>query len=203
MKRFIASVVAVLCVLGLVGNARAQVNTNSAAQNILNNLVKSAYFDAHVTWAPTAKSSQRLGGGVDLFEPVASTTNGVPVNVFTDIGAQWAYGGAYGITGQVGLDTPLKLLQAFSTTNNDFAAKFTLDPFIKSGLGAPVSGDKIVGLTIPGHNTSTTAVAVEGYGLAASVADINGWRLILAVDAEDWIGQGWIYSGGLVLGKPI
>lgn len=183
--------------------AKAQVNTNSAAQNILNNLVKSAYFDGHVTWAPSAKPSQRLGGGVDCFEPIASTTSSVPVNVFSDIGFQWAYGGAWGITGQVGMDTPIKPLQAFSTTNTDFAAKFTLDPFIKSGLGAPISGDKIVGLTVPGKNTSTSAVAVEGYGLAASVADINGWRLILAVDAEDWIGQGWIYSGGLVLGKPI
>ena len=197
MKSLILSVI---LALALSASARAQ---NSVIQGTVNAL-SNGYFDVHYSYEPNAKGHEKNGGGGDLLLPIASTATNSTVytTVFARLGGQWLAGGFYGISGQVGLETPFQPFRAFASTNTSFAYNFTLAPFAVTGTGSCLSGDKIGGFTIPGKAINGSIVAIEGLGVAAKICNVSKhWDLLAVADAEDWVNIDWIYSAGLMMHK--
>jgi hypothetical protein len=187
-------------VLALTPCCHAQ--STNGVQQLVNYVASASWYDAHFSYSPSARASQRLGGGADIFTPITSTSNAV--TAFTRFGYQWAWGGAQGVSGQVGADLPIKPLQFLSTSTNGFAHDFTVDPFAVTGLAAPLSSKTVVGFTIPGHNDNKTVVPIEGYGVMVQMVKFDkDWSLNAAFDGEDWIGLGWVYSVATVFHRAM
>jgi hypothetical protein len=129
-------------------------------------------IEVHALRAPALP--QKYGGGIGLFYPFNEM-------IYAGVRVDWVNGGFWMPSGSVGVQLPIKLTSWFKLT-----------PFTYGGLAVPLSGAKILDLTVPGHirDNNGQATAILGYGLALQIYEpaSHKWNLSVAVDNETWSG---------------
>lgn len=135
------------------------------------------WFEAHGLYAPGLK--KKYGGGVGAFWNVSQY-------VYTGVRVDSVNGGFWMPSGSATLQLPLKVTSWLS-----------IAPIGYAGIGVPLSGATVGGVTLPGHtprDNNGQPTAILGYGGAIRIANINAsskWspkHIDLIGDRETWSG---------------
>lgn len=132
-------------------------------------------YEAHAIYAPGLQ--HKWGAGIGVFYPL--TTNSL--SFYTGVRLDFVDGGFYMPQGSVGMQ---KDIQIFSWLD--------LKPFTYVGVGVPLSGATIAGVTLPGtaRNNDGQPTAILGYGVAMRIYANASQTFIadLIYDREEWTG---------------
>jgi hypothetical protein len=155
----------------------------------VNKLLKSTnmFWEAHAMYA--SGLDKKVGGGIGGFYLINNYT-------YAGIRLDWVNGGFWMPEGNVGLQLPIVL-----------ASWLTVTPFTYGGIGVPLSGATVGGITLgtaPRDNQGQ-ATAILGAGVAVKVFNLSSkWDLGLLGDAEKWTGfAGDQYRIGLFLKRKM
>jgi hypothetical protein len=187
MKRIILA----LTILATAFAATAQTNippanTNlSVGQNLslaLQTLVSSTnmLWEAHATYTPSL--AQHVGGGVGGYYLLSQTGSGtVTLDTYTGLRIDWVDGGFWMPQGNVGLQTPITVFSNLVVT-----------PFTYAGIGVPLSGASIGGISIGGsvkdNDGQATAIIGAGGAISFLSLDKGKWNAGILADVEKWSG---------------
>lgn len=130
-------------------------------------------YEVHGLYAPGL--NKKDGGGFGVFYPVSQY-------VFTGIRLDYADGGFWMPSGNVGVQFPISITSWLKVT-----------PFTYAGIAVPVSGAMLGSFTVPGqvprdNNGQPTAILGAGGAINLYTSTSGKWSYALAGDIEEWTG---------------
>lgn len=177
-------------------NAPAPATVQGDVQNIID-IIKSGetnwYFIPYGLYAPGLQ--KKAGGGLAAAYPISQY-------VFGSLRMDYVNGGFWMPSGSATFQIPVKL-----------TSWLTVSPFAYAGVGVPVSGATVNGVTLPGQtpkNNNGQPTAILGYGASIKLFErstpATQWyqldSLYIVADREEWTGfPGEQYRFGLALNK--
>lgn len=175
----------------LMLDAKAQTTTNTPPETTVGQDLSSAVskllsssnmlWEAHGTYSEAL--AKKWGGGIGGYY-ILTDSGGTTISLNSYAGARldWVDGGFWMPEGNLGLQTPIKI-----------ASWLTITPFTYAGIGVPLSGAVVGGISIGGaapRNNDGQATAILGAGAAIKLFSASGGKYSggLLADVEKWSG---------------